>query len=131
MVVTHVRALGVKIALLLLSACASVYAQSPEFVPEIDTHVTLNSYMRTYLVTKDDRDAGATSQFSVGPSLQFYLKPLIQMKRITAFDLDDAKARPLVVEDGYRYLISPGEPSTQRMQPMATSHFPLKAGFLA
>ncbi|MGC2511569.1 MAG: hypothetical protein WA430_13450, partial [Acidobacteriaceae bacterium] len=63
---THVRALGVKIALLLLSACASVYAQSPEFVPEIDTHVTLNSYMRTYLVTKDDRDAGATSQFSVG-----------------------------------------------------------------
>ena len=126
----RVHLLGATVAMLLLGACASVRAQSPEFVPEIDTHVTLSSYMRTYLVTKDDRDAGASSQFSVGPSLQFYLKPLVRMKRITAFDLDDAKARPLVVEDGYRYLISPDEPSTQRMQPMATSHFPLKAGFL-
>lgn len=117
--------------LFLLGACACVRAQSPEFVPEIDTHVTLNHSMRTYLVTKDDRDAGASSQFSVGPSLQFYVKPLVRMKRITSFDLDDAKSRPLVVEDGYRYLTSPGEPSTQRMQPMATSHFPLKAGFLA
>ncbi|MES2220706.1 MAG: DUF2490 domain-containing protein, partial [Acidobacteriota bacterium] len=117
--------------LFLLGACASMHAQSPEFVPEIDTHVTLNSYMRTYLVTKDDRDGGASSQFNLGPSLQFYLKPLLRMKTITAFDLDDAKARPLVIEDGYRYLTSPGAPSTQRMQPMATSHFPLKAGFLA
>ena len=125
------RQVAVTLAVLMMGACASLRAQSPEFVPEIDTHVTLNSYMRTYLVTKDDRDAGATSQFSVGPSLQFYLKPLVRMRQITAFDLDDAKARPLVVEDGYRYLISPGAPSTQRMQPMATSHFPLRAGFVA
>jgi hypothetical protein len=129
--VTRVHLLGVTIAVLLSGAFASARAQSPEFVPEIDTHVTLNSYMRTYLVTKDDRDAGATSQFSVGPSLQFYFKPLLRMKRITAFDLDNAKSRPVVIEDGYRYLISPGEPSTQRMQPMVTSHFPLKDGFLA
>lgn len=87
--------------------------------------------MRAYLQAKDDRDAGATSQFSIGPSMQFYLKPLIQLKRITEFDLDDSKRRPLVLETGYRYITAPGEPSTQRMQPMLTSHFPLKAGFLA
>ena len=125
------RRLGLHLLVLFCGTCFSVRAQSPEFVPEIDTHVTLNSYMRTYLVTKDDRDAGASSQFSVGPSLQFYMKPLLRMQKITAFDLDDAKTRPLIVEDGYRYLIAPNEPSTQRMQPMATSHFPLKAGFLA
>lgn len=106
-------------------------AQTPDFVPEIDAHVTVNSFMRTYLQTKDDRDAGASDQFSIGPSVQFYLKPLIKLKRITAFDLDDAKSRPLVLENGYRYLTAPAEPSTQRMQPMLTSHFPLKAGFLA
>ena len=119
------------LTVLLCGACTSVRAQTPEFVPEIDTHVTLNHYMRTYLVVKDDRDAGASSQLSVGPSFQFYLKPLVRMKRITSFDLDDAKSRPLVVEDGYRYIVAPNEPSMQRMQPMATSNFPLKAGFLA
>jgi hypothetical protein len=129
--VNRARRLGLHLLVLFCGTCFSVRAQSPEFVPEIDTHVTLNSYMRTYLVTKDDRDAGASSQFSVGPSLQFYMKPLLRMQKITAFDLDDAKTRPLIVEDGYRYLIAPNEPSTQRMQPMATSHFPLKAGFLA
>jgi hypothetical protein len=129
--VNRARRLGLHLLVLFCGTCLSVRAQSPEFVPEIDTHVTLNSYMRTYLVAKDDRDAGASSQFSVGPSLQFYMKPLLRMQKITAFDLDDAKTRPLVVEDGYRYLIAPNEPSTQRMQPMATSHFPLKAGFLA
>jgi hypothetical protein len=129
--VNRARRLGLHLLVLVCGTCFSVRAQSPEFVPEIDTHVTLNSYMRTYLVAKDDRDAGASSQFSIGPSVQFYMKPLLRMKQITAFDLDNAKSRPLVVEDGYRYLIAPDEPSTQRMQPMATSHFPLKGGFLA
>jgi hypothetical protein len=119
------------IIVLLLVAYIPTLAQTVQFLPEIDAHVTVNSFMRTYLQTKDDRDAGASNQFSIGPSVQFYLKPLVKLKEITAFDLDDSKRRSLVLETGYRYITAPAEPSTQRMQPMLTSHFPLKAGFLA
>jgi hypothetical protein len=115
---------------LFLGVWIPVRAQSLQTVPEIDTHVTINTFMRAYLQGKDDRDAGASNQFSIGPSVQFYLKPILRLKQITEFDLDDAKPRPLIIEVGYRYLTSPNEPSTNRMEPVLTTHFPLKAGFL-
>jgi hypothetical protein len=105
-------------------------AQSPEFLPEIDTHLKLNSFLRAYVEAKDDRDEGASDQFEIGPSLQFYLKPLLKLKKITSFDLDDAKPRPLVLEVGYRYITAPQTASTDRMQTALTLHFPLKAGFI-
>ena len=46
------------------------------------------------------------------------------------FDLDDAKARPLVLAAGYRYLSAPGKPSTNRIPIAATSHLPIKAELL-
>lgn len=52
---------------------APLLAQSFQFVPETDTHLTLNSYLRTYVQPEGDRDAGASDQFSIGPSLQLYL----------------------------------------------------------
>jgi hypothetical protein len=118
------------IAALFLGVWIPVRAQSLQTVPEIDTHVTVSNFVRTYLQVKDDRDAGASDQFSIGPSVQFYLKPILKLEQITEFDLDDAKPRPLVLEVGYRYLTAPNEPSTNRMEPVLTTHFPLKAGFL-
>ena len=118
------------IRILFLGACVPASAQSVQFLPEVDAHATLNSFARTYLQAKDDRDAGASSQLSIGPSMQLYLKPLVRLRRITEFDLDDAKRRPLVLEVGYRYLTSPGTPATERMEPVLTIHFPLKAGAL-
>src|SRR5580658_927267 len=100
-----------KMGLLFLLPCFSARAQSTEFVPETDTYLKVNSYFRAYLQAKDDRDAGASDQFSIGPSIQFYLRPLLKLKKITAFDLDDAKARPLVLEVGYRRLLAPNTPS--------------------
>jgi hypothetical protein len=108
----------------------SVPAQSVQTLPEIDAHVTVNNFTRVYMQIKDDRDAGASDQCSVGPSMQFYLKPLLRLKQITEFDLDDSKPRPLVLEVGYRYLTAPNEPSTNRLEPVLTAHFPLKVGFL-
>jgi uncharacterized protein DUF2490 len=105
-------------------------AQSVHFLPEADAHLTMNSALRTYLEAKDDRDEGATDQFSFGPSFQFYFKPLLKLKKITAFDLDDSKPRPLVLEMGYRYVTAPNVPPTNRMQPSLTFHVPLKAGLL-
>jgi hypothetical protein len=52
-----------------------------------------------------------------------------RLKEVTAFDLDDAKVRPLVFTAGYRYLATPGSSSTNRMDLTAT-HFPLRLQFL-
>jgi len=132
----HSKCMYLRFALLSLtafflgSAANTVSAQAVNFLPEVDTHLTLNSYMRTYLQAKDDRDEGASDQFSIGPSVQFYLKPLLKLRDITAFDLDDAKHRALVLEVGYRYLTAPNTDPTNRIEPILTSHFPLRAGFL-
>jgi hypothetical protein len=105
-----------------------VRSQNVQFMPEIDAHLKLNSMVRTYLEAKDDRDGGDPHQFAFGPSIQLYLKPLIKLKDITAFDLDDSKSRFLVLETGYRYVSAPNAPLENRMLAVATSHFPLKAG---
>jgi len=105
------------------------HSQDTQFLPEIDAHLKLNSTFRTYLQAKDDREGGDPTQATIGPSLQVYLKPLIKLKKVKAFDLDDAKSRFLVLEAGYRYITAPNAPSENRMLLAATSNFPLSAGF--
>jgi hypothetical protein len=118
------------IAALLLGSYIPTQAQSVEFLPEVDVHVTINNYFRTYVQAEDDRDGGASEQFSIGPSAQLYLKPIVKLKQVTKFDLDDSKPRPLVLEVGYRYLVAPDTASTNRMEPIATTHLPIGHGFL-
>jgi len=116
--------------LIFVSMGVPALGQSAEFLPEIDSNLKINSIMRAYLQAKDDRDEGQSDQFSIGPSMQLYFKPLLKLKNITTFDLDDAKPRMLVFEMGYRSLTAPNTPSTNRMVSLVTFHFPLKAGFL-
>jgi len=116
----------------LLLACVvwpPARAQNVQFLPEIDAHLKLNSAFRGYLQAKDDREGGDPTQATIGPSLQLYLKPLIKLKKIKSFDLDDAKSRFLVLESGYRYITAPDAPSENRMLVAVTSNFPLNAGF--
>jgi len=116
-------------ALLLCLAGLPARAQESQFLPEIDAHLTLNSTFRAYLQAKDDREGGDPTQFTFGPSLQIYLKPLIKLKRVTEFDLDDSKSRFLVLETGYRYITAPGADPETRLIEAVTSNFPLQAGF--
>jgi hypothetical protein len=109
-------------------ACLPARAQDTQFIPEVDAYLKLNSVVRTYFQAKDDREGGDSSQLAIGPSIQFYLKPLITLKRVTTFDLDDSKSRALVVEVGYRYIDEPDAPAENRMVLAVTSNFPLKAG---
>jgi hypothetical protein len=118
-----------KLALVVSFVCVHARAQDTQFLPEVDAHVKLNSRFRAYLEAKDDRDGGETDQFGIGPSLQFYLKPLIKLKSVTAFDLDDSKARFLVLETGYRSITAPNAPTDSRMLVMATLNLPMNAGF--
>jgi hypothetical protein len=117
-------------ALFVFVAGISVNAQSVQFLPEADAYLKVTSQLRFYVQAKDDRDGGDSTQFTLGPSIQLYVKPLLRLKRINAFDLDDAKLRALVLEAGYRYITAPNEPLDNRFLVAATSHFPLKWDFL-
>jgi hypothetical protein len=115
--------------LLACFACLPARAQDTQFIPEVDAYLKLNSVVRTYFQAKDDRDGGDSTQLAIGPSIQFYLKPLIRLKRVTTFDLDDSKSRALVLDIGYRYIAAPNTPGENRMVVAVTSNFPLRAGF--
>jgi len=91
-------------------ACLPVRAQEAQFLPEVDAYLKLNSTFHAYFKAKDDRDGGDPTQLAIGPSLQIYLKPLIKLKMVTEFDLEDAKSRLLVLETGYRYITGRGAP---------------------
>lgn len=106
-------------------ACVAARAQDTQFLPEIDGHLTLNSSFRVYVQAKDDRDGGDPEQFTFGPSLQFYRKPLVRLKDVAVFDLDDVKSRPLVLESGYRIITAPDTAPENRAIEAVIFHFPL------
>jgi len=59
---------------------------------------------------------GDLNRAQVGPSLQFHIRPLEKLKRITIFDMDDVKPMPVLFTIGYRYLPSSVQPAIQRFQ---------------
>jgi hypothetical protein len=109
-----------------LTSCAA-RGQETQFLPEVDVNYRWNSYLRGYLQAKDDREGGDPTQFTFGPSLQFYLKPLIKLKRVTLFDLDDAKSRALVIETGYRIITAPNTANENRALEAVTFNYPIFA----
>ena len=123
------RSTLLKCVSLVCFACLPARAQNVAFLPEVDAHLKLNSSFRAYLEAKDDRDGGDPHQFGIGPSIQLYLKPLIKLKEVTKFDLDDTKSRFLVLETGYRYITDPDAPPENRLLTAATLNFPFSAGF--
>jgi len=113
-----------------LCSCVATRAQDVQFLPEVDAYLKLNSMFRAYFESKDDRDGGDSTQATNGPSVQLYLKPILKLKRITRFDLDDSKPRALVLEAGYRYITAPNEPTDNRFLTAVTFHVPITADFL-
>jgi hypothetical protein len=105
-------------------------SQQTEFLPEVEAYLKLNPNIRVSFLAKDTREGGDSTQAAIGPGVDFYLKPLIKLKKITAFDLDDSKSRPLVLTGGYNFVSAPGSPSTNRVIVAATSHLPIKADLL-
>lgn len=115
------------LASLAILCSLSLSAQTDQLLPEIDTYLKLESDVRLTFQAKETREAGDPVQGELAPSLDFYLKPLLRLKDIAAFDLDDSKARPLVFSIGYRYLPQAnGAPATNRMEPVVTFRFPMK-----
>jgi len=111
-------------AVLLSLACTLSRAQDTQFLPEITQHYKLSSTFRLVIQAKDDREGGDPQQFTFGPSAEFHLKPLLKLKNVTLFDLDDAKRRPVVFESGYRIITAPNTAATNRAIEAVTFNFP-------
>jgi hypothetical protein len=109
---------------LIPSSPSHAQTSSTEFLPEIDAYLKLQSNIRFVFQAKDTREGGDPTEAEVGPSLDFYLKPLVRLGESNDFDPDDAKSRPLVLSIGYRYVPSPGKPPVDRMEPVAIFHLP-------
>jgi Protein of unknown function (DUF2490) len=112
----------------MLGFCAR--AQTSELLPEIDTYLKLNPAVRIDFQAKETRESGDPVTAEIGPSLDFYVKHLRRLDKITQFDLDDSKSQLAVFTVGYRYLPTPGEPPTNRMRTQAIFYFPLKGRIL-
>jgi uncharacterized protein DUF2490 len=116
--------------LLLLCLPARAQTSTSEFLPEVDANLKLNSDVRLVFQAKETREGGDPTAWELGPSINFYMKPLIKLKNVTAFDLDDSKLRPLVISIGYRYLPTPNKPSVNRLLPVVIFHFPITGRIL-
>jgi hypothetical protein len=116
----------------LFSVCGNVglAQETTEALPELDFYWKLNANVRFRAQASDTREGGDPTQLTIGPYLELSLKPLVRLKRVTVFDLDEAKKRLLIVSAGDLYLATPGSPATNRTVLTATSHFPLKVGSL-
>ena len=105
-------------------------AQTFQAWPEISTYVKLNSDVRLYFIATTTRENGKGSSAEIGPNADFFLKPLLKLQKVTVFQLDKSKSRPLLLRLGYRYLPSTDGPPENRLVMEATGRYPLKSGFL-
>ena len=112
--------------LVLLLPCPRGQAQATTtfFLPEVDAYIRLASNVRLELQGKAAIQGGGFYRATLGPSLEFNLKPLKKLKDITIFDLDDMKCTPVTLSIGYRYLPASTGPGTNRFEPILTLHIP-------
>ncbi len=118
------------LVVLVLQLHASAQSELDELEPEIDVYYKLNSALRIWFQAKETREFSDPVSAEIGPSIDFYMKPWIKLKDVSAFDLDDSKARPLLFSIGYRYLPYPNAPPKNRLEPFFTFNLPMKGGVL-
>ena len=118
-----VRTTWLVTALFLSLPSAAVRAQTSmtAFLPEVNSHFRLSSNVRLVFDAKGYMEDGELNRAQVGPSLQFNIRPLEKLKRITIFDMEDMKPMPVVFTIGYR--CSPPSTVCNRLS-CFTSRFP-------
>lgn len=114
----------------ILFFAVSAGAQSKQFWPEVDTYVGINSNVRLFFDASITKEDGVGTSSEIGANIDFFLKPLVKLKRFAGFQLDTSKSRPLTLRLGYRYLPAFDGPDEQRIVVEATGRYPLKAGVL-
>jgi len=124
------RTVGLGVLLVLISMSVQAQTQTYQTWPEIDTYINLNPNFRLYFIATQTKENRQGTDAEIGPNLDFFFKPLFKMNRGVIFQLDQSKARPLLLRIGYRYLPSTNGPIEHRGVLEATGRYPVKSGFL-
>lgn len=114
---------------LLLLACLTAlpaefaHAQNTQsqWWPELDTYLRLNQKTRVSFFAKRSTDGNNYDSVSIGPNLDFYLKPLRRKLRTN----DVTKDKYLVFRIGYRNIANADGPNENRGIVQFTSRAPL------
>jgi hypothetical protein len=67
---------------------ARAQTSTTTYFPEFDASVQLNTNLQLNFQAKQEIGSGDLIRAQIGPSLQFYVKPLKKLKDVTIFDLD-------------------------------------------
>jgi hypothetical protein len=116
--------------LCLASCLATGQTTITAFLPEVESYFRFSPNVRLFFQAKGYMENGDLNHAQIGPSLQFNIRPLEKLKKITIFDLDDIKCMPVVLTIGYRYLPSTVQPAINRMQPVILFHVPFPRSIL-
>jgi hypothetical protein len=108
----------------LTSSVAAGQTTITAFLPEVESYFRFAPNARLFFQAKGYMEDGDLNHAQIGPSLQFNLRPLEKLKKITIFELDDIKCMPVVFTIGYRYLPSTLQPAINRVQPIILFHVP-------
>ena len=120
----------VALSLWLISCFATGQTTITAFLPEVDTYLRFSPNVRLFFQAKGYMEEGDLNHAQIGPSLQFSMRPLERLKKITVFDLDDIKCMPVVLTVGYRYLPSTVQSDINRLQPIVLFHVPFPGSTL-
>ena len=101
-----------------------------QFWPEVDAYVKMNDSSRLYFLASQTRENSTGTQAKLGANFDYYLKPLLKLKKIADLQLDESKSRPLLLRAGYEYLPSPTSPTENRIVLEATPRYPFIHGIL-
>jgi hypothetical protein len=105
-------------------------SQATDFLAEVDVYTGLTPRTQFWFQAKQTNEDGTPTQVELGPSVNFFVKPMVELRRATTYDLDETKKRLLVLSVGYRYLPSPNAPTQNRILLMLTPNIPFKGGVL-
>lgn len=123
------RALALGLLLLTLHGPMEAQSQTQSW-PEIDTYLTLTSDVRVSYFAAATWEGRQGMAAEAGPNLDIYLKPWFQLKKLTVFELDQSKSRPLMFRLGYRYMPATDGTTEHRGIAEATGRLPLVKGAL-
>lgn len=105
-------------------------SQSLQSWPEVDAYLRFNSNVRGSFFVALTRENDEGSSVEVGPNIDFFLKSLVKLKRITGFELDQSKSRPAIFRLLYRYKPQIDGPTEHLVGLEATGRYPLIRGVL-
>jgi hypothetical protein len=104
--------------------------QSFQAWPEVDAYFQLSSNVRVSIFDAATRENRQGTSAEIGPNIDSFFKPLVKLKRVTIFELDQSKNRLVMLRFGYRYMPTTDGPTEHRGIFEATGRYPLVRGVL-